>query len=702
VCRFLLVSLSIDAILGEMTIRQRRKKLDEVKRGNGLSDAYTATLTRLKTQERGRSTLGLKVLTWVLYSERPLREEELCHALGVEMGSVDLDPENVPALRILLASCLGLVTVEESSSTVRLVHSTLQEHLSRNPTLLRNPHSTIAEVCLTYLNFGKVRGLSPNPSSDPTTMPLLEYASYYWGEHTRKGMTENVQLLALKLLDRFDEHISAHLLLLHYNQTRSSGPCFSSAGGPKGFTGLHAVAFLGIVGIVPAVLEMKEWDVNAADCMGKTALTWATRRGKGEVVKVLLEREDIDPNVADIQDGRTPLTLAAENGHVGLVKILLERQDTNPNTADTKYGRTPLSWATWRGHEKVAKMLLEREDIDPNVADTQDGHTPLTLATESGHEGLVKILLERQDTNTDMADTKYGRTPLSWAAWRGHEKVAKMLLKREDINPNTVDTQDGQTPLTLAAEGGHGGLVKILLERQDTDPNMVDTKYGRTPLSWAAKSGHEGVAKMLLGREDVRAAMPDNKNQTPLSLARFEGHDGIVRILLERDNLNPDTRDHRSQASLPLSGINGDEFPVGMRVRDGDPNTEVAAPSGQPVAIPAGEKQVENLVAKEPVENITLNSQRTIGRLKDVITNHRKGLQKMYGGTGAELDKCLEMPTKRGDEMARNLTKEMGCNGMVAKDLSVLTLYDVAILIGMFRFQGAFLKGFFAYSWMDR
>jgi len=772
VCRFLLVSLSIDAILGEMTIRQRRKKLDEVKRGNGLSDAYTATLTRLKTQERGRSTLGLKVLTWVLYSERPLREEELCHALGVEMGSVDLDPENVPALRILLASCLGLVTVEESSSTVRLVHATLQEHLSRNPTLLRNPHSTIAEVCLTYLNFRKVRGLSPNPSSDPTTMPLLEYASYYWGEHTRKGMTENVQLLALKLLDRFDEHISAHLLLLRYNQKRSSGPCFSSAGGPKGFTGLHAVAFLGIVEIVPAVLEMKEWDVNAADCMGNTALTWATRRGKGEVVKVLLEREDIDPNVADIQDGRTPLTLAAENGHVGLVKILLERQDTNPNTVDTEYGRTPLSWAAWRGHEKVAKillkredidpntadtqdgrtpltlaaesgheglvkillerqdtnpntadtkygrtplswatrrgyekvakMLLEREDIDPNVADTQDGHTPLTLAAESGHEGLVKILLERQDTNTDMADTKYGRTPLSWAAWRGHEKVAKMLLKREDINPNTADTQDGQTPLTLAAESGHEGLVKILLERQDTDPNTVDTKYGRTPLSWAAKSGHEGVAKMLLGREDVRAAMPDNKNQTPLSLARSEGHDGIVRILLERDNLNPDTRDHRSQEPFPLSARNVDEFPVEMRFRDGDPNTEVAAPSGQPVAIPAGEKQVENLVAKEPVENITLNSQRTTERLKDVITNHRKGLQKMYGETEAELDKCLEMPTKRGDEMARKLIKEMGCNGMVAKDLSVLTLYDVAILIGMFRFQCAFLKGVFADSWMDR
>jgi len=124
-CRFLLVSLNIDAILGEVTIRQRRKKLEEITQGHGLSDVYTATLRRLKAQKGYKSVLGMKVLMWVLYSERPLLTQELCHALGVEIGSADLDPENVPALRTLLSSCLGLVTVESSSSIVRLVHSTL-------------------------------------------------------------------------------------------------------------------------------------------------------------------------------------------------------------------------------------------------------------------------------------------------------------------------------------------------------------------------------------------------------------------------------------------------------------------------------------------------------------------------------------------------------------------------------------------------
>ena len=271
VCRFLLVSLKMDAILGEVTIRQRRRKLEEMTEDRGLNDAYSATLTRLKAQKRHKSVLGLKALMWVLYSERPLRAEELCHALAVEIGSADLDPKNVPALRTLLASCLGLVTVEASSSTVRLVHPILREHLLTDPTLFDSPHSAIAEVCLTYLNFGCVRDLSPTLPSAPSELPLLECASCYWGNHARKGMTENVKILALKLFDGFDQHISAKLMLLRHNKDRGSGLYFDRVGRS---TGLHAVAFFGIIEIVAAVLEM-ECDVNA--------IVWGIRLSHGQL-----------------------------------------------------------------------------------------------------------------------------------------------------------------------------------------------------------------------------------------------------------------------------------------------------------------------------------------------------------------------------------------------------------------------------------
>jgi len=399
-CRFLLVLLNIDAILGGTTIRQRRKKLEEMARGNGLSDAYTETLTRLKAQKGDKPLLGLKVLMWVSYSQRPLRSKELCHALGVEIGSTELDLENVPALKTLLSSCLGLVTVEGSSSTIRLVHFTLQEHLLSNPTLFHNPHTTIAEVCLTYLNSGSVRGLLPTLHSAPSTMPLLEYASFYWGEHARRGMTENVKLLSLRLLDKFDEHISAQLLLLRYHEERGWGPCFNGEGGPPGLTGLHAVASIGVMDLVGALLEMEGLDINATDWMGRTALTRAAERGQEEVVKKLLEREDINPDPPDTTFYRTPLGWAAENASGGVVKLLLERKDVNPDHIDTGGGRTPLSIAAQNGREQTVKMLLEREDVNPNYVDEYD-RTPLAWAVSGGHEGVVKTLLARGDVNPD-------------------------------------------------------------------------------------------------------------------------------------------------------------------------------------------------------------------------------------------------------------------------------------------------------------
>jgi len=503
-CRFLLVALHIDAVLGEVTIHQRRKKLEEMVQGNGLSDAYTATLTRMKAQKGNKSVLGPKVLMWVLYSERPLRPQELCHALGVEIGSSDLELENIPALRTLIASCLGLVTIEASSSTVRLVHFTLQEHLLSNPTLFHNPHPTIAEICLTYLNYGSVRDLSPTLYSPPLTMPLLEYASCYWGEHARMGMTENGKILALRLLDTFDKHISTQLLLLRYKSERAQlSPYYSGAEGPMRFTGLHGVSFLGIVEILPSLLEMKEWDLTQSDCMGCTALTWA-----------------------------------AIKRYEGVVKILLEREDINPDQADT--GRTPLIWAAMSGHEGVVRILLERVDVIPDKADTYKGQTPLSWAAGEGHEGVVRILLEREDVNPNQVDNR-GQTPLLWAADNGNEAVVKILLEREDVNPNQANNY-GQTPLFWAAYGGHEGVVKILLEREDVNPNQADTKYGRTPLSWAANNGCVALVMILLERQDVSTTAPDHGGQTPLSLALSGGNDEVVRIL--RDNANSRTTHH--------------------------------------------------------------------------------------------------------------------------------------------------------------
>ena len=317
---FLLVSLNIDAILGELTPYQRRRKLDQMTRGDRLGDAYAATLSRVKAQHSGRSRLGVQVLMWVSHAGRPLRVEELCHALGVEQGSTDLNILNIPRIETLLACTLGLVMVEKSSSTIRPIHHTLQEYLSHNPSLFLKPHSIIAEVCLTYLNFREVRGISPTRRSVPSTAPFIQYASCHWGAHARRESTESAKKLASKLLDGFDKHISSKMLLLH--GIDSWGQPFYQEDSPRGFTGLHGAAYLGCTETMVALSEMGKWDKRVTDYHGNTAIAWAARNGHEGVVGTLLEQNDINPNTAN-RYGQTPLSFAVQNRHEAVVRILL-------------------------------------------------------------------------------------------------------------------------------------------------------------------------------------------------------------------------------------------------------------------------------------------------------------------------------------------------------------------------------------------
>ena len=50
--------------------------------------------------------------------------------------------------------------------------------------------------------------------------------------------------------------------------------------------------------MVDALLDMKQWETNSANSMGNTAPTWGARRGYDGVLKELLERDEVRPNLA--------------------------------------------------------------------------------------------------------------------------------------------------------------------------------------------------------------------------------------------------------------------------------------------------------------------------------------------------------------------------------------------------------------------
>ena len=550
--RFLLASLHIDAILRGTTAARRRKTLQSIRDGAGLRDAYDATLERIKDQDEEKFNLALATLAWICHSERPLHVDELCHALAVEIGEMDFDPENAHSIGTLLDCCQSLITVDAEASTVHLIHYTVKEYLCSYPSLFSKPHSALAETCLTYLNSRQVKNRTSQSRPDHGSMPFLKYSARYWGTHMNKELSDCAKTLALELLNQYEDHISAISLFEQVLHPRDIGGIATSLL----FSGLHCASFFGSVELLTVLADAEGCNINQQDCAGRTPLAWAARGGHEGVVKVLLERKNVDLHLSD-KNGEWPFGLAVINGHKGLVKLFLEHGNS-------------FEWAATKGHEGVVKLLLERENVDPNRPG-MNGEGLLGWAATNGHEGVVKLLLEREDVDLNLLD-KAGDGPLVCAALAGHEGVVKLLLGRGDVDPNLPD-KDGDGPLMCAVINEHEGVVKLLLERDHVDPNRRNSK-SRTPLTFAATGGDEGVVKLLLEREDLDLNLPDKDGDGPLMCAAINGHEGVVKLLLERKDVDPNRRGGTGMPPLSYAALRGYEGVVKLLLEreDVDPD----------------------------------------------------------------------------------------------------------------------------------
>ena len=481
------------------TISERRKALERLP--SDLYDSFRGIIARIR---RRPTELGMRVLMWLHFARRPLELEELQHALAVEKSHLELDTGNIPSQKVILDYCLGLVVVDMKTSIVRFTHFTVEEYFSENAeTELPNGCSSIAETCLTYLNFSGLRQPCMDLSSlikKSNNYALLNYAALYWGTYVKQQCTDSLTGLARAILEHESERPPCAIQAL-YSQVM-----FGTF--VEKFSGVHATAYFGL-----AENMAKFSEVYPKDELGRTPLSWAAGGGHEAVVRLLVERDGVDINAED-NEGRTPLIWAAYRGHEAVVRLLIEKDDVDIDAKDND-GMTLLICAAWGGHEGVVRLLIENGGIDINDKD-QEGKTPLMWAAWGRHESVVRLLIESDGVDINDKD-KEGNTPLIWAVWGGHEGVVRLLIESGGADINHKG-QKGKTPLMQAAWRGDEGVVRLLIESDGVDINGKD-KHGKTPLMWAAWGGSEDVVRLLIERGGVDIGAKDNEGKTALSLA---------------------------------------------------------------------------------------------------------------------------------------------------------------------------------------
>ncbi|KAK6358787.1 hypothetical protein TWF730_008106 [Orbilia blumenaviensis] len=504
---FLLARLYFESIRTKVSLARLEDALEGLaKRGTGIEAyglAYDDALKRINDQNEDFKDLALRVLSWIVYSERPLKKQELQHALSIDpsSGKRKLDGRDFPELNDIVSVCAGLVTIDEESNIVRLIHYTTQEYFNHAwQGQLCDHQNYIAQACATYILFEQFDTVEAALSG-----ALYPYAARNWGHHARKSLVTDTRLVIWELLNNEKRAlVYSHVARFHLK--------------PK--NGIHPAAYFGLCGYIELLLD-RGVDLEVKDEEGQTPLLLAAAGNYTTVVEMLLNR-GADLEVKD-RKGQTPLLLAVKLGHTAVVEMLLNR-GADPDAKD-KWGQTPLLLAVKEGYTAIVEMILNRK-VDLEIKDGE-GQTPLLLAAAENYTAVVEMLLNK---GADFEYKDYlGRTALLSAAEQGHYAIMEMLLNRgADFE---VKNFWGKTPVLSAAWQGFTDVMKMLLDRgADFE---TKNERGQIPLISAAMQGHAAIVEMLLDK-GANFEVKNNQGETPLILAANRGHTAVVKIILNK------------------------------------------------------------------------------------------------------------------------------------------------------------------------
>ena len=593
---FLLARLHIDLLLDKRTPKAVKSVLEALPKGTNaleaLDLAYKEAVKRIEGQLDEDCNLAKRVLLWITYAERPLTTDELCCALGVEEDEEELDEANILDPDDLVSVCAGLVTIDEETSVIRLVHYTTQRYFEDLiPKWIPEAQKDIASTCIRYLSFKPFRSgdcLDRGSLLDRLeSHNFLNYAAKHWDEHVRTIQSELVELSLAFLLDdgavscafqlRLDPRFNGHNILFD-DETGSESEESSTSedyedigdeikiredhkekneegrskmdenlaneGGEDQGNNTRSRLLIKTSKSATKEREARDFDPKPEPRHSKRANGFhlAAYCDLQHLIKALIVRLGKDLSAMKINGGDPPPTIVAIlQGHDDVLELLVE------NGANASaIGKYPICSAlhalAWNGGSSSAVDLLLRKGADIEAVDDKN-RSPLEIAFLCNEEHLVDTFLERG------ASTKSPRKILYYAIESEDEKL---MLKAFGLDVDTAARFGHTTALHLAAEDGYEELAEALIQNGcdiDARDNVNDT-----PLQSAAIWGYPEIVKLLI-RAGATLDLANDEGRTALHSTIYVKQFEITRLLVERGaNLEIPTQHGSTALDLATEG----------------------------------------------------------------------------------------------------------------------------------------------------
>jgi ankyrin repeat protein len=144
------------------------------------------------------------------------------------------------------------------------------------------------------------------------------------------------------------------------------------------------------------LIENPQTDINQKNNNG-TCLYEAVSAENKDVVKLLLENKNIDPN-SENEDLYSPLYLAVWRENDEIVKLLLDNKKININAIcrnNSEKQQTPLNKAVANKNVAIVKLLLEH-NADRTIKNS-DGKTPEEVARSMDVKELIELFEQKNN-----------------------------------------------------------------------------------------------------------------------------------------------------------------------------------------------------------------------------------------------------------------------------------------------------------------
>ncbi|KAK5404517.1 hypothetical protein LTR06_009664 [Exophiala xenobiotica] len=556
---FLLAKLHCDNLAAKTKPKDVLRALEKfAKGGDALNQACENSMQRIQRQPKEHTELARKVLICITFGATPLTLDELRHAIAVDDGITELDPEyDLDDAELLISACAGLVTIDPESKTIRLVHYTTQNFLeSLQDGLLSGSHYFLASRCLNYLLLdafaeGHVRSGDTELYHMRTQQyPFLKYSAQFWTKHMALGHTDTpLMLRAFTFLDNFG-HVASAFQTFQKEFLRED----------HGHSPIHLLAAIGSDQMLEDYINrgyrsdgMHNDRIACQNCKQLTSKHLDELKGSKSSWKEA---------ITSLKDSRglTPLAHAARSGHSSTVALLLDFNQALVNEPN-EFGRPPL-WITLRcRRESIALQLLGELGIVGPWYQYLYLRECLPEAAHRGYEAVVDRLLELAvDTGTSKIDvttmpvflvpSKAAGETLKMAAGEGHLPIVKKLWRYSCDGQLHLPDAAGEKALFEAARWGHFDVVQYLGNQENIRQDFLDDD-GRSVLHHACHTRNVLVlAYILRNFQGIAVDLSDQKGRTALSHAAEHGPVEAAQILACENNANVDLPDEKGMTPI--------------------------------------------------------------------------------------------------------------------------------------------------------